>query len=505
MRFKSLRTRITVWTITAMLFTPVTVGVVILVKQFTLASHFSKTIEESDNILKATLLRDLERAMMVNQLDGARAVLREVSGFKGVRGVYLMDPRGRTVLSFGPAGEPKLTVRQRENLFGRGRELNLYTEEGGVSVRLLALPVLNRVACRGCHGATNVNGALLIKQRSVDVGSETSFLVAIMLISLMAASLAAALTLLTMLSRKVVSPIREISKATERVAQCDLEVKVPVYGGDEVGELAQAFNRMIGDLKKSRDDVEERSIKCQEAYNSMREAQRKLIQSEKLAAIGTLVAGIAHEINNPVGIIAARTDCMLMEARDKGMDEQCTEDLMVINRHAGRIADITRALLTFARQAPAELLPVDLNGIVEDTLFLVAKQLNKEGIRLERRLSPEGPKVMGNDNRIQQVLLDLLNNARDAVHGEGAITVTTGGSADKAEITVTDTGEGIPEDVLDNIFDPFFTTKEVGKGTGLGLAVSYGIIQDLGGNIEVRSRKGEGATFSITLPRLKES
>jgi len=503
MRFKSLRTRITVWTITAMLFTPITVGAVILVKQFTLASHFSQTIEESDAIMKATLLRDLDSAMMQDQLDGARSVLEEVSGFKGVRGVYLMDRHGKVVLSFG-AGAPKLTPRQQDGIFSQGREYNHFSQEGDESVRLLALPIPNRDECRVCHGAAEVNGALLIRQRSVDVGPETNFLVAIMLISLMAASLAAALTLLIMLTRKVLDPIREISGATERVAQCDLDVKVPVYGGDEVGELAQSFNRMIEDLKKSRDQVEERSIKCQEAYDSMREAQRKLIQSEKLAAIGTLVAGIAHEINNPVGIIAARTDCMLIEAREMGLDEQCTEDLMVINRHAGRIADITRALLTFARQAPAELSTVDLNAIVEDTLFLVDKQLAKEGIKVERALSPDCPKVMGNDNRIQQVLLDLMNNARDAMHGEGTITVTTGGTGGKAEINVTDTGEGIPEESLDNIFDPFFTTKEVGKGTGLGLAVSYGIIQDLGGTIEVKSRRGEGASFTITLPRLKE-
>ena len=368
MRFKSLRTRITVWTITAMLFTPVTVGAVILARRFVMSPHF----------------------------------------------------------------------------------------------------------------------------------------LAVMLISPLVASLAAALTLLVMLSRKVVRPIREISKATERVAQCDLDVRVMDAGEDEVGELARSFNRMTEDLKRSRNEVEDRRVKCQEAYDSMREAQRKLIQSEKLAAIGTLVAGMAHEINNPVGIIAARAECMLMEAKEKGMDERLTEDLMVINRHAGRIADITRALLTFARQAPAESSEVDLNKIVEDTLFLVAKPFKKEGITVHRRLSPSSPMVMGNFNRIQQALLDILNNARDAVHGQGAITVATGGEGDMAEITVTDTGDGIPEDMLDKIFDPFFTTKEVGRGTGLGLAVSYGIIQDLGGSIEAASRKGEGSTFTIILPALKE-
>jgi two-component system, NtrC family, sensor kinase len=504
MKFKSLRTRITVWTITAMLLIPVTVGVVFIVKQFALASQFSKTIEESDKIFKATLVRDLEHAMMVNQLDGVKAVLKRIGGFEGVRSVNLVDSNGVSVFSYGADTAYRLDEKQLDDLLLKGRELEFFTHEGNDSVRLLALPILNKDECMACHAGGLVNGALLIKQRSVDVKSETGFLVAIMLISLLVASLAAALTLLTMLHRKVVEPIRELSQATVRIGQCDLNVTVPVHGYDEVGELAQSFNSMIGDLKRSRDDVEERSIKCEQAYLSMQAAQKKLIQSEKLAAIGTLVAGIAHEVNNPVGIIAARTDCMLMELKDKGHDPQYADDLMVINRQTNRIAEITRQLLAFARQAPAELNPVDINSIVEDTLFLVQKQFMKEDIRIEKHLSPKTPKVMADDNRIQQVLLDLLNNARDAMHGGGTIIVATANSGERVEITIADTGEGIPEEVLDNIFDPFFTTKEVGKGTGLGLAVSYGIIQDFGGTIEVVSRRGEGSTFNITLPGLKE-
>jgi len=504
MRFKSLGTKITLWTIVAMLIIPITVGVVIVAKQFSLAARFSDTIEESDRILKATLVRDLEHAMMVDQLEGVRQVLSEVGRFDGVRGVYLVDPRGKTVISYGRPDGPKLSPRQLDVLFGEGREVKKFMDEGGESVRLVALPIPNGQECRTCHIEGAVNGALIIKQHSVDVGAETDLLVVIMLISLVVASIAAALTLLNMLSREVIVPIRELSQATVRIGQCDLNAKVPVHGGDEVGELAQSFNSMIDDLKRSRDEVEDRRSRCEESYRSMQVAQRKLIQSEKLAAIGTLVAGIAHEINNPVGIIAARADCMLMEAKEKGLDGQCTEDLTVINRHAGRIADITRALLTFARQAPTEIAPVDINAVVEDTLFLVNRQFNREGITVSKSLSDKAPRVMGNANRLQQVLLDLLNNARDAVHNGGEITVATANSGDAAEIVVTDTGEGIPEEILDDIFDPFFTTKEVGKGTGLGLAVSYGIVQDMGGNIEVKSAKGEGTAFTISLPMLKE-
>ncbi|MBI5694411.1 MAG: HAMP domain-containing protein [Nitrospirae bacterium] len=505
MKFKSLRTRITVWTIAAMLIIPVSVGVVIMVKQFDLANQVSSTIDESDEIFKTTLVRDLEQAMMVNQLNGVREVLGEVSRFDGVKGVYLLDSRGTTVMSFGREKNTVVAQDLLDEVLEKGVEQSVFSSDadGHGSTRLLMLPVMNKGECRHCHGDILVNGALLVRQRSVDVRAETRFLVAIMLTSLLIASIAAALTLLTLLTRRVVSPLRALARVTNRVARSDLDIMVPVQGDGEVAELARSFNHMIEDLKLSRDEVEYRSIKCQEAYQSMQEAQKKLVQSEKLAAIGTLVAGIAHEINNPVGIIAARTDCMLMEAKDKGLDGQCTEDLMVINRHAGRIADITRALLTFARQAPSTLSPVSLNEIVEDTLFLVSRQFTKEGITLEKRLSVGDPRVLGNDNRIQQVLLDLLNNARDAMPDGGKVTVSTSVTDDRAEITITDTGVGIPEAILDKIFDPFFTTKEVGKGTGLGLSVSYGIVQDLRGNIEVRSG-GDGTTFVISLPGLKE-
>lgn len=495
MIFKSLRTRITVWTITAMLLIPLFVGIVIVVKQFALASQFSNTINESDRIVKTTLVRDMEQAMMVNQLDGVKSVLQKFAGFEGVRSVSLVNSRGERVISIG--GTPRIYPYQMDEVLGKGVEVTSFSHEGEGSVRLLVLPIMNKGKCRSCHAQGQVNGALIIKQRSVDVMSETRFLVAIMLISLLVATLAAAITLLTLLSRNVVEPLRELSKATERVGQCDLDLRVPVQGEGEVGELGQAFNRMVQDLKRSRDEVEDRSRQTREACESMQAAQKKLMQSEKLAAVGTLVAGIAHEINNPTGIIASRVDCMLWEGTPEG---QFKDDLMVINRQAARIAEITRSLLTFARQAPADMGPVDVNAIVGDTIFLVMKQFLKENIQIEKHLSPKSPRVKANKNQLQQVLLDLLNNARDAMPLGGTIIIATAQSGDRVEITLADTGEGIPEDILGNIFDPFFTTKEVGKGTGLGLSVSYGIIQDFGGNIEVESRAGEGTRFNITLP-----
>ena len=234
--------------------------------------------------------------------------------------------------------------------------------------------------------------------------------------------------------------------------------------------------------------------------------ERSARQSEKLAGLGTLAAGIAHEINNPIGIISSRIEIMLLDAESDPLPAEVMEDLRVLHRHAQRVARIAHGLLSFARQAPGEgtRAPVDLNTLVEDTLFLVEKQVVKGGIAVTRMLDPGLPPVWGDSNALQQVLMNLLTNARDALGAGGEISIETGiapGEAEAVKLVVRDTGAGIPPDVLPRIFDPFFTTKP--SGTGLGLSVSYGIVRDHKGTLEVESRPGKGTTFILTLPPLR--
>jgi PAS domain S-box-containing protein len=231
--------------------------------------------------------------------------------------------------------------------------------------------------------------------------------------------------------------------------------------------------------------------------------ERSVRQSEKLAGLGTLAAGIAHEINNPIGIISSRIEIMLLDAESDPLPAEVMEDLRVLHRHAQRVARIAQGLLSFSRQAPGEgtRAPVDLNTLVEDTLLLVEKQVVKGGIAVKRILDPGLPPVWGDENALQQVLMNLLTNARDALGAGGEISIETGiapGEVKAVKLVVRDTGTGIPPDVLPRIFDPFFTTKP--SGTGLGLSVSYGIVRDHKGTLEVESRPGEGTTFILTLP-----
>jgi len=235
------------------------------------------------------------------------------------------------------------------------------------------------------------------------------------------------------------------------------------------------------------------------------ELERVARQSEKTAALGTLAAGIAHEINNPIGIIASRVELMLMEARERGVSSEVLKDLEVLEKHAGRVARITRGLLSFSRQSPWKLGAVDVNQVVEEALLLVEKQFAKEGITLEKELAPDLPNIQGSSNQLEQVIVNLLNNAREAMPNGGTLRVSTALRRDpraddrsEIEIQVGDTGPGIPPEVFPRIFDPFFTTKE--QGTGLGLSVSYGIVQEHDGIIVVESRPGEGSTFIVQLP-----
>ena len=221
-------------------------------------------------------------------------------------------------------------------------------------------------------------------------------------------------------------------------------------------------------------------------------------QTEKMAAVGTLAAGIAHEINNPIGIITSRVELMLMEAREKGFAPDVMKDLKVLEKHAERVAKITRGLLSFSRQAPWKLTAVDLNHVIEEALLLVEKQLAKEKIVLKKNLAADLPKIQGSANHLEQVVVNLLNNAREAMSEGGTVQVESHRAEEMIEIRITDTGPGIPPEFLPRIFDPFFTTKE--QGTGLGLSITYGIVREHGGNISVESRPGAGSTFTIQIP-----
>jgi signal transduction histidine kinase len=236
------------------------------------------------------------------------------------------------------------------------------------------------------------------------------------------------------------------------------------------------------------------------AIGTVRAAHAQAIHADKLRAIGEAYAGLTHEISNPLSILLTRVKLLIDTPRQPPLPPDLVRDLKVIERHGTRIADILQGLLPFARKTPLEFVSTDLNRVIREAIALVEKPFAAEGVQIEAALDSELPTCLGSPNHLQQVFLNLLNNARDAMPHGGKIIVRTSQTNSHLVAEVQDTGTGIAPQIHERIFEPFFTTKAKGKGTGLGLAVSYGIIADHGGDIEVESKLGEGATFRLVLP-----
>jgi two-component system, NtrC family, sensor kinase len=271
------------------------------------------------------------------------------------------------------------------------------------------------------------------------------------------------------------------------------EMTLPVMGGVfqiSVSPWYDKGKRLVGSIHVAKDISNEKLL------------QQQLIQSEKLSAIGELISGIAHELNNPLTGVMGYSQLLQMR---KDLDDRAKENLLKINNLALRCQKIVQNLLSFARKQKPERTLSDVNDILEKTMELRSYDLHVNNIEISRDLDRHLPKTIADAHQLQQVFLNVLTNAEQAMleaHGRGHLRIRTHTDEqnERVIVEIMDDGPGIPESYLTRIFDPFFTTKEVGKGTGLGLSLSYGMIKEHGGNIYARSRPGEGSTFVIELP-----
>jgi signal transduction histidine kinase len=296
------------------------------------------------------------------------------------------------------------------------------------------------------------------------------------------------------LINRVTRPLRELRDSAEAVGRGDFSRRVPVRSKDECGELAVSFNQMTENVQQSR-------VQLEKTVETLKSTQAQLIQSEKLSAVGEFVAGVAHELNNPLAAVLGFSE-MLKETE---VAETPRRYLDMIYKSAQRCQKIVQSLLSFARRHQPEHKPVSVNKLVEAVLEIVAYPLRTSNIEVVTKFDPKLPVVMADEHQIQQVFLNIVNNARQALETHqpqpnGRIKITTETCEPNIRVIIQDNGPGIAEENLRRIFDPFFTTKEVGKGTGLGLSLCYGMIKEHGGNIKPSSRPGEGATFTIELP-----
>ena len=325
--------------------------------------------------------------------------------------------------------------------------------------------------------------------------------------------LIAALSVGFFVHRLVYVPLRDLEAGAKRVSSGDMEQMIPVRGDDEFGRLAASFNAMTAALRKSGEELREwghtLEQKVEKRTQELRVAEAETARSEKLASVGLLAAGIAHELNNPLTGVLTFTTLLRKKMPDGSAD---ADDLDLVIRETKRCATIIRRLLDFAREKTPEKKFADLNQVIEDTARIIERPASFRDIEIAMELDPELPQVWVDADLIKQVIMNMLVNAQHAIEHEGSITVRTRRLAEPksaeagaapvpmVEIAIIDTGCGIPEKNLKRIFDPFFTSKEVGRGTGLGLSVSHGIVRAHGGSIEVESAVGKGSTFRIYLP-----
>ena len=453
-------------------------------------------VERQALILSDTIRNGTRQAMLLNEREMVHRIIEQIGRHEGLEKIRVYNKEGEVIYSPDPALVGTRVDQRSEACDGchaagtsvaelsAGRRTRVFEDADGGRQLGVITPIANEPACAngGCHahapgqkvlGVLDVTVSLADVDRQVAAGRRTAFgfaLAGIAAISLLLAGL---------FSRWVGRPVEALVAATEKIAAGDLGHQVPVPRLDELGHLAASFNQMTVRLAEARNQV---------------------YQANKLASVGRLAAGIAHEINNPLTGVLTYSSFLLKRATD----DETRSDLGTIVHETKRCRDIVRGLLDFARQVPPRKTQVDLNAIVERALAIVDNQLRVQNIQVTKSLAQDLPQFAADANQLQQVMINLLVNAADACEsGDRQIFIGSGvnrvDGRPTAEIKVADNGAGIPEKNLGRIFEPFFTTKE-NKGTGLGLAVCWGIVSEHGGTIDVDSKVGRGSTFTVRLP-----
>ena len=487
-------------------------------------------VTKNSGQLSRVVISSTRFAMLQNQPSHVSRIIQDVGDQQDIEKVRILSKEGVIIHSsdrneigdrIDQEAEACLAchlddkARLESPMFGRTRFFN---NQNGKRMLGSTAVIHNEPTCvgAGCHEGTEeqpVLGVLDIIYPLDDIDSTlrsntyTVFGLSFGLILL------AGLLVSYLVHRMIYLPLNDLSNGAERLASGDLENTIPVRSKDEFGHLAKSFNSMTKALRKSRVDLEDwgRTLeqKVEEATGELQKAQAESARSEKLASVGLLAAGIAHELNNPLTGVLTFSYLVRKNLPEGSPD---AEDLDLVIRETKRCAAIIRRLLDFSREKTPEKSFSNLNMLIDETIQLVAQAAQLNDIEIITHLDEQLPAIWLDDNLIKQVIMNMMVNAQHAISSKGFINIKTRLLAasdcpesiteprEMAEITITDSGCGIPEDDLQKVFDPFFTTKGVGMGTGLGLSVSHGTIEAHGGTIEVESIVGKGSEFRIYLP-----
>jgi two-component system NtrC family sensor kinase len=480
--------------------------------------HSEDMVVQAADRLTEVILRSTHYEMMHNDREALYNIIHELGADPGIRRIRIFNKEGRISFSTDAKEVDRVVDKSAEACYGchaksaplsrlnRPDRARMFRDPDGQRVLGLIRPIYNQASCANadCHvhraeqsvlGVIDADLSLASADEQVQQHQRT--LIYFTFAALAMASLMSLLFIWVVVYR----PVKDLIKGTHRVADGDLEYRLPLHSSDELGDLAKSFNKMTARVANVHAEIE---AQVQRKSAELERVYKTLLTNEKMVSIGKLAATVAHEINNPLfGILTyARLVQRAVLKHDTPDRDELADQLRTIERESKRCGDLVKNLLTFARQAPSHREPQDLNILINRAVSLVKHKLDMLSIELKLNLAETLPPVTCDGNQIQQVFLVLMVNASEAMPKGGLLEVTTdvdpesGGS----RVRVRDNGSGIPDEVLPQVFDPFFTTKSDPQKTGLGLAVARSIVEQHAGEITVRSKPGEGAEFTVLLP-----
>ncbi len=478
-----------------------TISIILILSYITFKSQHKAMIqllEQNANQISETIKSGTKYDMLLNQREHTYQIIETIGKQQGIEKIRIFNKAGEIIYSTDKAevhqmvdkkaescyacheaGEPleKLTIPERTRIFSSGKRQR--------SLGIIN-PIYNERSCwqsEYCHAHNRqqtVLGVLDVTISLIEMEDQIAANLRKTLIFALGAIVAFSFLLLILIRKMVGKPVEQLVKATRIVADGNLEHKIKKFQNDELGLLGRSFNDMTTNLVA---------------------VQRQLYQSDKLASLGRLTSGIAHEINNPLTGVLSYSSILLKRS---DLPLEVKQDLDVIVRETKRCRDIVKRLLNFARQEQPQKSNVDIQEVIQRTISILSNQFDIRKITTKLNIAEALPAIKADANQMQQVLINLLVNAADAFNEDGGEIVVSANQGtlnghDCIVIEVTDSGCGIPQENLAKIFEPFYTTKGQ-KGTGLGLAMVWGIVEKHEGKIEVKSEVGKGTTFTLHLP-----
>ncbi len=492
------------------------------------ADQYLRDVIIGANRVGDVIKRSTNYSMMLNRREDIHQIINTIGNEPGIEAIRIYNKKGEITLSTLP-GEVGTTLDMsaeacnachspgKAPTSSNPRELSrIFSSAKGYRVLGMITPIRNDATCStaDCHAhepSQTVLGVLdvMMPLRDVDKHiaqlNRSQYLNAILMFIVMTSFIGIFIWIVVNI------PVRKLTLGTLEVIKGNLDYRISVRSNDEIGRLATSFNQMTDELKRAHDELTKWAQTLEERVaqktEELRRAQANMVQMEKMVSLGKLASTVAHELNNPLEGVLTYAKLLKRTVKEGTLtSEAATEiqsELSIIADETARCGNIVKNLLLFSRQKVGEFVEDDIRIAIDRSLKLMDHHLQMHNIRLEKDFESEQLMLFCDPQQIEQALLAIEINAVEAMPDEGVLRVSAHrlAGSDSIQIIISDTGIGISEEALPHIFEPFFTTKENGKGTGLGLAVVYGIVERHAGTINVQSQVHGGTSFTIILPR----